>query len=123
MTWPWPGDNREERAKRVALAYRTALFNHAPEACEVLDEHWISLDQFWIRPTNQPLRLDDWLTEKEIGEMLSISSKGVYMLGHRGRIPCYEVNGVRLYRVGDVVQYHSERRTWRSTRIKRERDR
>lgn len=113
-SWPWPGDSREDRAKRVALSYRTALLNHAPEAAETLDEHWISLEQGWVRPTNQPLRLDDWLTEAEMADLLSISPKGVYMLGHRQRVRVHTVNGVRLYCVADIVEYHQKRRLWRA---------
>lgn len=121
--WPWKGDSREDRAKRVALSYRNALATAAPGACAELDRHWQSLDAGWVKPSDTPLRLDDWLTANEMGELLSISPRGVYMLGYRDLIKVYErSDGQRVYRVGDVVEYHSERRKWRATREKGNRE-
>lgn len=119
--WPWPGDSREDRAKRIALSYRRALeavareYPRAAEKLSDLDDHWCEVGQGWLRPTNAPLRLEDWLTAIEIADLFNQAPKTIYDWGRRGRIRTITNNaGDRLYCVGDVVEYARNRRHCRA---------
>lgn len=117
QSWPWPGDGPADRAKRVALSYRHLLTQviagdaYDPAvALECLDERWAELGAGWVKPTDSPLRLDDWVTAQEMADLFHINPKQVYMWGYRGHIEVIESNGEKRYRVGDVVDYERQRR-------------
>lgn len=120
--WPWPGDGPADRAKRVALSYRHLLVQivggdvfDPSLALEALDGRWAELGAGWVKPTDSPLRLDDWLTAQEMADLFHISAKQVYMWGYRSHIEVIESNGEKRYRVGDVVDYERQRRGRRHT--------
>jgi len=124
MKWPWPGDNAVERAKRVALSYRHLLVQVAggdvfdpSVALQAIDERWAELGAGWILPTDSPLRLDDWLTDKEMAELFHLTPKQVYNWGYRGHIAVEIFGGERKYRVGDVVDYERHRRLRRTPAV------
>ena len=113
----WPGDSREDRARRVALSYRALAYNilrgnyiDPLASLKTLDDNWIESGQTWIRPTDQPLRLDDWLTNIDMSELFHISAKSIYDWGRRGHIRIAIIDGEKRYNVGDLVTYERGRR-------------
>jgi hypothetical protein len=121
LEWPWPGDSREDRARRVAISYRefiylvfTGVITADPlSSLRDLDDRWMGLGQTWIKPSESPLRLDDWLTAESMGDLLSIPAKWVYNWGMRGQIRVSRLDGRNVYNVGDVVEYERSRRVKR----------
>jgi predicted site-specific integrase-resolvase len=59
------------------------------------------------------MRVDDWLTAEEMGELFHQSPKSIYDWGRRGRIRVMVDYGVRRYNVGDVIEYARDRRRQR----------
>jgi hypothetical protein len=117
MTWPWPRDSREDRAKRVALSYRHLVETFAranadtamAAALAELDDRWCELGAGWVRPTGA-LDLDAWLTGADMAELFHQEPMTVYAWGRRGNIRVQVVDGIRRYNVGDVVAYQRRRR-------------
>jgi excisionase family DNA binding protein len=116
-TWPWPADSREDRARRIALSYRrlielalTGDIDNPATALADLDTKWQELGQTWITPTQQPLRLDDWLTPAELAELLGIDARSFRDWARRGHIRAITTAGTRRYCVGDIVTYGAKRR-------------
>lgn len=121
MTWPWPGDSREDMARRVALSYRAfcvlLLTKGTPDPLNSLrdiDDQWSALGQNWILPSNSPLRLDDWLSAKGMSELLSIPERWIYNWALRKHIRQSSIDGKKVFNVGDVVEYERQRRIKRS---------
>ena len=117
MTWPWPRDSREDRAKRVALSYRHLVeaigrgdVDDVEVALDGLDDRWEHYGAGWVRPTSEPLRLDDWLTSAEMGALFHQASATVREWGRRKNIRVEMIDGTRRYNVGDVVTYQRTRR-------------
>lgn len=114
--WPWP-DTPEDAAKRVAQSYRhlaARIISGATDdpraTLEGLDERWVELGAGWVRPTDVPLPLDDWLTSKEIAELFYVTAKRVYMWGRRGHVEFTTGgDGQKRYRVQDVVDLQASR--------------
>lgn len=117
LNWPWPGDSREEQARRIALSYRefarlalSGRYADPLSAMDDLDAKWIALGQSWVMPSQSPLRLNDWLTADSMGELLSIPAKWVYNWGMRGHIRVSTLENRKVYNVGDVVEHERQRR-------------
>ncbi len=115
-TWPWPNDSREDRARRVAISYRRLIelvlageTYDLATALEQLDVRWQELGQGWLKPADTPLLEDDWLTPRELAELLHIDSRSISHWARRGHIRAVDRNGTRLYRVGDIVAYSTRR--------------
>lgn len=120
VTWPWPRDSREDRAKRVALSYRHAMEAFAEEHVDVagalrtLDDRWSELGAGWVRPTLAPLDLDEWLPAAQMGDLFHQEAKTVREWGRRGNVRVEVFAGLQHYNVGDVVAYQRVRRLRRS---------
>lgn len=120
MTWPWPRDSREDRAKRVALSYRHLVETIASgelsddiainTALRTLDDRWCDLGAGWVRPTLAPLDLDAWLTAAQMAKLFHQDPHTIYDWGRLGRLRVSIQGGVRRYNVGDVVAYQQQRR-------------
>lgn len=117
--WPWPGDSREDRAKRVALSYRRlALAIAAGDVADPtaaladLDARWDERGAGWVAPTRAPLDLDAWLTAGEVARLLCIDPQRLRDWARRGHIRTMQAQlaGPRRYCVGDVVSYQRTRR-------------
>lgn len=114
--WPWHADTREDRAKRIALSYRRlALALAAGEAdasaLADLDAQWADLGAGWVRPIEQELDLDGWLSAGELAALLCIDPQRFRDWARRGHIRSAVFDGPhRLYCVGDVVAYERNRR-------------
>jgi hypothetical protein len=103
--WPWPGDSPEDRAKRIALAYRRQLAAVDPLAAVALDDHWACVGAGWVKPATAPLDLDEWLTPGEMADKLHIDPRRMRDWARRNKIRVLDVRGVRKYCVGDVIEY------------------
>jgi hypothetical protein len=114
--WPWHADNREDRARRVALSYRRLMelamngqIDDPATAFTALDAKWQELGQGWVKPSDAPLDTDDWLTAAELAELLFIDPHSFRNWAQRGRIRVITEYGVRRYCVGDIVSYYAQR--------------
>lgn len=115
--WPWSGDTREDRAKRVALSYRRLAQQFAAGdvtdqdgALADLDGRWRELGAGWIEPTSVPLDLDAWLRAGAMAELLSIDPRCLRDWARLGHIRVLQMGGARHYCVGDIVGYQRKRR-------------
>lgn len=117
MRWPWPGDSREEKARRVAIFYRELAARYAPpEVLAEVDAKWRGLQQDWLFPTLQPLRLDDWLPASEVAALIHVPANIIRMWGVRKHIRVTRVGALNHYNVGDVVEYEARQRARRASR-------
>lgn len=109
--WPFPEDTLLERARRIALSYRSALLSIDPEHCRRLDDRAVELGQSWVRPlVSEVTDLDERLTADQIGELFTINPRTVRMWGYRGHIDVLGEGGKPLYRLGDVIDYLAKAR-------------
>ncbi len=63
--WPWPGDNELTRARKVAMAYRTALGANNRELRDEIDRSLAEVGQTWmldVVATVEPDGLDEVTT-------------------------------------------------------------
>lgn len=94
--WPWPGDSREDRAKRVALSYRQLVFDITQHRVEDpagdlyrLDRQWAGYGIHW--PTTpddaiDELGLDDWQTAADLAHLIDRAPADIYRWARRGNI-------------------------------------
>jgi hypothetical protein len=114
--WPWPTDSREDRVRRVALAYRQLIdlvlagrIDDLLDARDKLDERWSELGQGWVRPTYAPLDPEAWLTPAELAELLYIDPHALRNWHRRGHIRRIQNGDSFTYNVGDVMSYYAAR--------------
>lgn len=115
--WPWPKDTPLQRARKIALAYRSALYAAAPEECRRLDDRAITLRQGWIAPVELPADaadgnvLDAILSDLDIEHFWRIPASTVRSWARRGLIERQYMRGNRVgYRVGDVLDAQARTR-------------
>lgn len=116
--WPWPGDSREDRARRIALSYRHLAQTLDAGLTALLDATWRERGEGWVLPAHDPLRIDDWLTAPAMAALFHKDAKTIYDWGRRHNIRVMIVNGQRHYCVGDVVAYESSIRARRAKGMK-----
>lgn len=119
--WPWPGDSREEKARRVALSYRhlvevllTTGLKDPQAALAELDAKWLDLQQFWLFADRRPLNVDEWLSASEMAEIVFLPAQVIRMWGVRGHVRVRVLDGLNRYNVGDVVEYEAAQRNRRA---------
>jgi len=109
--WPFPGDSPEARARRVALAYRTALELVAPHVTAELDERIVQWGQSWIVPRLHIHDPSEWLHVGAAAELLCITPAAVGALRRRGRLPARkDTRGIWQYRTRDITRLSAEPR-------------
>lgn len=106
--WPWPQDNREDRARRIALSYRKLCADNGINT-QTLDQHWETLGQTWLTPTELP-NLDAWITETEAAQLFSQPTKSIYDWGRRGHIRVLHTPEGRRVNIADILDYSKRRR-------------
>ncbi|RFZ41385.1 hypothetical protein DAVIS_02654 [Mycobacterium marinum] len=91
--WPWPGDSREDKAKRVALSYRQLAFDIAQGRCDDpagdlhrLDQRWSSYGVYWPVPNSIPVDLEEWLSAAELAHYVDRTPADIYRWARRGAI-------------------------------------
>jgi hypothetical protein len=112
-TWPYPGDDREDKAKRIAHSYRQLVFDISQGRCDDpagelhrLDRHWAQYGHYWACPGLIPVEADEWLTAAELAHLIDKSPVDIYRWARRGKItqrvspdgsPEYSLSSARLY--------------------------
>lgn len=118
--WPWPGDSREDKARRVALSYKHFVLQvlrgeilDPLSSLDDLDRRWAELGQNWITEQREPLRFGDWLSATEMGQLLSLPANQIRVWGIRQHIRVDISSGQNRYNVGDVVEHEAKQRAKR----------
>jgi len=109
--WPYPGDSPLVRARKVALAYRTALHTADPAACATVDAMMTRWGQRWVMPRVAFHEPDDWLTAAEAADLASVSVSAIRMMRRRQRLKGTLSGGEWRYRAGDVLALSVQART------------
>lgn len=128
--WPWPGDTREDKAKRVALSYRGILQRITQGACEDpagdlhrMDEHWAQLGVHWPRPRPDLLidNEDEWMSAPDLADALDRDRRDIYNWARLGHIEQRAgPDGAPEYSVSSVVAYNTKLRQRRIKNQRRE---
>lgn len=123
--WPWPGDSREDKAKRVAVSYRGLVQRITQGRCNDptgdlhrLDQHWADLDIHWQLPRPdllQDVDDDEWWPAREIAHAIDRTRKDIYNWARLGHIEqrCGP-DGAPEYNVASVVAYQQKLRDRRT---------
>lgn len=122
--WPWPGDSREDKARRVAISYRELLFEISQGRCadpagnlHRLDTRWSELGIFWHLPSRPDLLTDpdEWMRAPDLAHAIDRTRKDIYNWARRGHIQQRaSADGEPEYLVGSVIEYHRTLRLRRS---------
>jgi hypothetical protein len=117
--WPWLGDSREDKARRVADSYRDLVRRIAQGQCDDpagechrLDQTWIARGIDWLNPNrDKPLDPDEWMTAPDLAALIGRPRKDIYNWARLGHIQqrCGP-DGAPEYLAGSVVQYHARLR-------------
>lgn len=100
--WPFPEDSSIERARRVAIAYRIALLEAAPEQCAILDTQMRYFNQAWVLGQQDAWDDDDLISGRVAAELLSVTPGAVRQYRLRGLLLGYHTADGWQYRVADV---------------------
>lgn len=79
--WPWPGENALARARRVALAYRTALGAQNRGLRDLIDEEMADMGETWVRAEREVTYAGDGMD--------ALTTAAAAELAH---VPTYEIN-------------------------------
>lgn len=104
MSWPYPGDAPIARARRVAHAYRAALYLANAQACAELDELMGQWEQGWVVPRVLTYQPDDWLTVADAADVAGVGKAMLRIWRRRGVLSGRQASDHRwTYRAGDVL--------------------
>lgn len=120
--WPWLGDTREDKAKRVALSYRELIFDITQGRCtdpagdlHRLDQHWAQHGIYWPVPSQQILDPNEWVTAAELAHLIDKSPTDIYQWARRDKIQQRtSADGTPEYSIASAVAYKLARRQKRS---------
>lgn len=116
--WRFPGDSREDRAKRVALSYRHLCEEAAAgrvedmgESLHRLDWAWRDYGVNWHVPSPAPLDIEEWKDATEMAHFADCTPRNIRDWHYRGHITSRTaVDGTPVYNVGEVIQYMARQR-------------
>lgn len=116
--WPHPEDDREDRAKRVALSYRQLLFDITQGQCDDpagelyrLDQKWLRLGAFWAVPSLDPYEGTEWVYAADAAHYADVEPGTVRKWAERGHIRVeHDHRGAPVYNVGDLRAIDARRR-------------
>lgn len=84
--WPYPGDSRTVRDRRVAGAYRQALLDADPAACAELDARMLAWGQKWVVPRAVIYDPNAWLTPAEASDLSGLTPAALAGYRRSGRL-------------------------------------
>jgi hypothetical protein len=112
--WPFPGDDKLTRYHRVAVAYRVALQDAAPDKCAEIDEAMRAYGQYWVVGGRLMIQYqdDDLVTVAEIADQQDTTEDVVRHWVHRWPLQRMgrDDRGRALYRWGDVLAHERSKR-------------
>lgn len=106
--WPFPEDSAVERARKVAIAYRTTLHELQPEACAKLDERMRYFNQSWVAGFADQWDENDLIPGREVAELLSVTPGAVRHYRLRGHLIGYRTTEGWYYRIADVRAFREK---------------
>ncbi len=115
-TWPYPGDGPIARARRVAHAYRAALLEADPNACDELDTRMRVFGQTWAVPrviTHEP---DEWLPVADAADVAAVDVPTLRQWRRRGLLEGRRIDGVWHYRPDEIIALSADPRVRRARR-------
>ena len=105
--WPWPGDDRTQRARRVALAALIELRKADPAACDKVEAAAVRMGETWVQPKRGAIDLDELLTATQAADYADVKPRTIDTWRSRGLKVTNTPDGPR-YRWGDVLDYRTE---------------
>lgn len=116
--WPWKGDSREDKAKRVALSYRQLVFDISQGRCfdpagdlHRLDQQWLEYGAFWAVPSWDPYDADDWVHAADAGHYADVEPGTIRKWAERGHIRVdHDHDGAPIYNIGDLRAYDAQQK-------------
>jgi hypothetical protein len=121
--WPWPGDSREDKAKRVALAYRDLIFDITQGHCDDpaaelhrLNLKWAEHGIYWhLHRPELLIDPDEWMSAPDLAHALDRTRKDIYNWARLGHITQRAgPDGTPEYLVASVLEYHKKLRNRRT---------
>lgn len=120
-TWPYPGDSREDKARRVAISYRQLVFDISQGSCDDpagelhrLDRKWEDHGLRWHlpwRPDQEVLDPEAWLNATDLAHAIDRPRKDIYNWAHLGHImQRTSADGTPEYHIGSVIDYQKQLR-------------
>ncbi len=106
--WPFPEDTSLDRARKIAIAYRTALLDADPDECSMLDRRMRYFNQTWVLGYVDRWDDNDLITGREAAELLSVTPGAVRHYRLRGYLCGFRTTEGWYYRVGDVRAFRSK---------------
>lgn len=124
--WPWPGDSREDKAKRIALSYRQLVFDISQGrvtdpagALHRLDRAWADYGHHWPCPGLTPITGDtgDWYTAADLAHLIDRAPTDIYRWARRGKITQrVSADGSPEYSLASANAYREQQRQRRQTK-------
>lgn len=108
--WPWPGDSREDKAKRVARSYRQLVFDISQGRVEDpagdlyrLDQQWLQYGAFWAVPSQDPYDPSEWVHAADAAHYADVEPGTIRKWAERGHIRVeHDHHGAPVYNIGDL---------------------
>jgi hypothetical protein len=112
MTWPFPGDTKAVRDRKVALAYRQRLEECNPQACADLDEIMRRYGQQWVIPRPVTTDVDAYISAADAADLAAVSMSALRKARCRGKVGGrQDAAGRWEYRVGEILAMGARPRT------------
>lgn len=83
---PQLGDTALQRARSVAIAYRTHLHTANPRVCDALDEAAVAAGETWVVPRTVTVALDDLLSTAAAAELAGVQPATIRQWRTRGYV-------------------------------------
>lgn len=117
--WPWPGDTPLDRARRIALSYREALYARDPDAGMALDDQSQQWGEHWVSPVVDNIDLEAWVTVDVAASHVGLTAKAVYQWVYNGDLPAKKCNDKRVrVKLIDALDVNRELRQRRASRTR-----
>lgn len=108
--WPWSGDTREDKAKRIAQSYRQLAVDiingeipNPPTALTKLDQRWLEHGAFWAVPSQDPYDPTQWVHAVDAAHYADVEPGTIRKWAERGHIRVdHDHNGAPIYNIGDL---------------------
>jgi hypothetical protein len=115
--WPWPGDTPLDRARRVALSFRNALYEINPDAAMAIDDQVTEWGELWVVPVVETIDLQELVTIDVAAQHVGLTAKAVYEWVYKDWIEAHKGRDKRLrVRLGEAIELNRNLRVKRANR-------